>query len=617
MCGIAGQITKNSIVSNTESILEAFSHRGPDAQGERLVHCADHQIWFGHARLSILDLSEAGAQPMQSHDQMWQVVFNGEIYNHDALRHSSRDYRGHSDTETLIELLSSNGIDKTLPQLNGMYAFAALDQKGKKVHLVRDPFGIKPLYYHIHNGTLSFASELRTLYAMGVEPKIDQDAVQTFLSLRYTPSPQTLLSDIQRLPPGHQLTFDLEHSTLRVDRFIHPIKHRFVGTESVATRSYEFELRNAVSRQLISDVPIGLLLSGGIDSALVGAMAKENGTELKTYTVGFGSQHHECEISDAEHTAKILGLPHHSVTVTPESLWADFPRIIASIEEPLGTTSILPMWALVQRAREDVTVVLTGQGSDEPWGGYRKYQQELIRAHAPEWIWNGVKKIPIHPSYPDPLRRGIRSIHNSNPVDRFLENYALFSGPERASLTGRKDCGMARERILYWLAWQQADSIPYAEQMMRIDTRMNLSDDLLLYGDKISMAFGLEARVPMLDIRLVEWIESLPLRYKCSINKGKRIHKAMAEHYLPKEIVHRPKKGFQVPFGTWCRGIWKKRVEERLLSSGSPHLDYLNQKAIEIIWKQHQKGVNHERVLFALLSFAIWADQQRHYLERS
>ncbi|MAA78991.1 MAG: asparagine synthase (glutamine-hydrolyzing) [Deltaproteobacteria bacterium] len=610
MCGIAGQISKNTIAINTNSVLDSFAHRGPNAQDDKILNCAHHQVWLGHARLSILDLSEAGAQPMQSHNQTWQVVFNGEIYNHTDLRDSSHNYRGHSDTETLIELLSQKGIDNTLPLLNGMYAFAALDQSEKKIHLVRDPFGIKPLYFHLHNGTLSFASELRTLYAMGVHAEICHDALQTFLSLRYTPSPQTLLRGIQRLPPGHHLTFDLNTSTLKIERFIHPTKHRFVGPESVAIRSYEFELRNAVSRQLLSDVPVGLLLSGGIDSALVAAMAKEQGTELKTYTVGFGDQHHECEISDAEHTAQILGLPNHSITVTPESLWKDFPSIIESIEEPLGTTSILPMWSLVQRAREDVTVVLTGQGSDEPWGGYRKYQQELIRAHAPEWIWNGVKKIPIHPSYPDPIRRGIRSIPHSNPVDRFLENYALFSGPERSSLTGRNDSGIAKERILYWLAWQQAKSIPYAEQMMRIDTRMNLCDDLLLYGDKISMAFGLEARVPMLDIRLVEWIESLPLRYKCTINKGKRIHKSMAEQYLPKEIVHRPKKGFQVPFGTWCRGIWNKRVEERLLSSGSPHLALLNKKAIETIWKQHQKGVNHERVLFALLSFSIWADQQ-------
>ena len=617
MCGIAGQISKNSIISNTSIVLDAFSHRGPDAQDDRILTCSNHSIWLGHARLSILDLSEAGAQPMQSQNREWDIVFNGEIYNHNDLRDPSHTYRGHSDTETLIELLSKKGIKKTLPLLNGMYAFGAVDHKEQKVYLVRDPFGIKPLYFCEQNGALSFSSELRTLYAMGIAPEINQNALQTFLSLRYTPSPQTLLNGIKRLPPGHLLTFDLKTSSTHIERFILPTNHRFVGTERVATRSYEYELRNAVARQLLSDVPVGLLLSGGIDSALVAAMAKEQGTDLQTYTVGFGDEHQECEISDAEHTAQVLGLPHHSITVTPDSLWDDLPAIISSIEEPLGTTSILPMWSLVQRAREDVTVVLTGQGSDEPWGGYRKYQQELIRSHAPEWLWNGFKKIPIHPSYPDPIRRGIRSIPYSNPVDRFLENYSLFSKDERVSLTGNGDSGIAKERIRYWLAWQQTGTIPYAEQMMRIDTRMNLSDDLLLYGDKISMAFGLEARVPMLDIKLVEWIESLPLQYKCSINKGKKVHKAMAENYLPKEIVHRPKKGFQVPFGTWCRGIWKKRVKERLLSSGAPHLSQLNKNAIEAIWNEHQKGINHERVLFALLSFAVWTDQLRDYSKHS
>ena len=609
MCGLAGQISPAPFHFSFQETVHAFAHRGPDAQEHIELECGEQNIWLGHARLSILDLSEAGAQPMFSSREQWVIVFNGEIYNHLSLRDPNTTYKGHSDTETLLELLSTKGIEATLPLLNGMYAFAALDIHNKKLHLVRDPFGIKPLYIHHDSGTLSFSSELRTLYAMGINTSLDPDALQTFLSLRYTPSPQTLLFGIQRLPPGHHLCYDLESSDYTVHRFIHPTSHRFVGNETVAMRSYEYELRNAVSRQLISDVPVGLLLSGGIDSALVAAMAKEQGTELQTYTVGFGSQHDECEISDAAHTAQILGLPHHSITVTPESLWDDLPKIIASIEEPLGTTSILPMWSLVQRAREDVTVVLTGQGSDEPWGGYRKYQQELIRDRAPEWIWRALKHIPIHPSYPDPIRRGLRSIPFSNPVDRFFENYTLFSKQERKELTGRQDSGISKERIRYWLAWQQTGSVPNAEQMMRIDTRMNLADDLLLYGDKISMAFGLEARVPMLDIQLVQWIESLPLSYKCTRKEGKRIHKAMAEQYLPKEIVHRKKKGFQVPFGTWCRGVWKEKVAEILLSTGSPHLESLNKPVIEEIWKQHQQGINHERVLFALLSFAIWNQQ--------
>jgi asparagine synthase (glutamine-hydrolysing) len=254
-------------------------------------------------------------------------------------------------------------------------------------------------------------------------------------------------------------------------------------------------------------------------------------------------------------------------------------------------------------------VVLTGQCTDEPWGGYRKYQQELLRSQAPEWMWRKLSHIPISPFLPDPITRGLRSMPHPNIVDRLVENYTLFPSVQRKRYTGRADSGSAHERVRHWLAWQSNGTLHPTEQQMRIDTRMNLSDDLLLYGDKLSMAFGLETRVPMLDMQLVDFVESLPLPYKRTLRQGKIIHKAMAEQYLPKEIVHRPKKGFQVPFGKWCKDQWKHRVASILLSKGAAHHDLINKQEIESIWKQHQRGANHERPLFALLSFALWYDQ--------
>jgi len=266
------------------------------------------------------------------------------------------------------------------------------------------------------------------------------------------------------------------------------------------------------------------------------------------------------------------------------------------------------MWALVQRAKQDVQVVLTGQGTDEPWGGYRKYQQELIRSHAGEWFWKRVSHIPNLAMYPDAIKRGLRSIPKKNLIDRLVENYSLFSSEQRAALTGSASTGIAHERVRHWLAWQQTLDYHPTEQQMRIDTRMNLADDLLLYGDKISMAFGLEARVPMLDIELVQFVESLPLEYRRTIRKGKYLHKAMAEQYLPSEIVHRPKRGFSVPFGHWCRNKWKNRVEEILFSSGAVHLNHINRNEIQKIWDQHCAGAELEREISSLVAFAIWCE---------
>lgn len=610
MCGVAGLLQRSGGSWDADGVLAQIAHRGPDAQGAEHLPCGDVDVWLGHTRLSILDLSEAGAQPMASRDGRWWIAFNGEVYNHQDVRAGlPGPFRGHSDTESIVESLSTRGVAATLPMLNGMYAFAALDRQARRLYLARDPFGIKPLYYHHSTHRLAFASEIGALRAMGVEAALDADALQTFLTLRYTPSPQTLLQGVSRLAPGHLLTYDLDTHDVTVRCFARPQAERFEGSLDDAVAAYEDALRGAVSRQLLSDVPVGLLLSGGIDSALIAAMARDAGRVLTGFTVGFGQGHDECEIDDAAHTARVLGMPHRYVTVDPDKLWGALPDIVASVEEPLGTTSVMPMWYLVQAAREEVTVVLTGQGSDEPWGGYRRYQQELLRSLAPWPLWRSLKRLPTSQRLPDPIRRGLRSLPVRNTARRFVETYTLFDEAERHRLTGSSSSGAARQRVQQWLDWQQAGDRPIAEQQLRIDARMNLSDDLLLYGDKISMAVALEARVPMLDIALMDFVESLPLSYKVGLRRTKIVHKAMAERYLPAEIVHRKKKGFQVPFGDWCRGSWRDRVAEVLLTPGAPHLDHLDRSAIEGIWSAHARGADRGRSLFSLLMFALWCQQ--------
>lgn len=367
---------------------------------------------------------------------------------------------------------------------------------------------------------------------------------------------------------------------------------------------------------MLSDVPVGILLSGGVDSAAIAALAAEQNGKTPCISVGFGNDFPECELADAADTAQLLGLPLHPVLVNQDQLWETFEDCISSIEEPLGTSSVLPMWHLCQRARELVTVVLTGQGSDEPWGGYRRYQAEL---------WRDIPCMPvlaksmarILPHLPEHLERALGGIPIPDRATRFEKEYCLFTPSQRQMLTGRADHGAAVATIGYWLdATSGAVAVRGAEAMMKVDSRMGLADDLLLYGDKVSMAHSLEARVPMLDLELVRFIESLPLHYRVSLKCGKIVHKHAAEKYLPASIVHRRKRAFGVPFAAWIRSCWRERAADVLFDPSGLHLNWLRQEGIRYLWDAHQSGRrNYSRQIFALLAFAFWCRTMTGCLE--
>jgi asparagine synthase (glutamine-hydrolysing) len=610
VCGIAGLVSDAPFALRVQAALGALAHRGPDAAASQTLRIGAAHAWLGHTRLSILDLSPAGAQPMKSRDGRWWVSYNGEIYNHLELRRElDGAWRGHSDTETLVEALAAWGLEAVLPRLNGIFAFAALDTVGGKLYLVRDPFGVKPMYYAGHGGRFAFSSELKALATL-VSPRRDLNpaALRAFLTLRFVPSPQTLLEGIRRLPPGHLLERDVASGRETLRCYVRPAQERFGGTLDEAVEAYYALLSQAVKRQLLSDVPVGIFLSGGVDSGLVAALAAEHRGALPSYTVGFGAEHEACELEDAAETASLLGLEHHAVRVSAQDLWEAFEKCVAAVEEPLGTPSILPMWHLAKRAREDVTVVLTGQGSDEPWGGYRRYQGELWRSRIPfPQLLALFEPLARHLPLPEFIARALGSIPVADRVQRFAQIYAPFGARLRERLTGSRDPGCAAGSIRYWLDWLGDERLSDTQAMMAIDARLGLADNYLLYGDKISMAHSLEARVPMLDLELVKFIESLPVEYRVSLSGGKIAHKRAAARHLPAAIVRRRKKGFLLPFRTWSRTIWKERVAEILLGRDAP----FNRAAVEDLWREHLSGRRDwSEQIFALASFSLWQDQQ-------
>jgi len=617
MCGIFGT-TLDIDAASVASALELLAHRGPDSNGTERYDTPLGKLTFVHTRLAIQDLSANGHQPMSSRDGRWHLTFNGELYNHPQLRKNlAGPFRGNSDTETLIETIAAQGIEKTLPQLNGLFAFAAYDAQQKKLYLVRDPFGIKPLYVVNADGRVSFSSEIKPLIAVCGQRPLNAEALSMFLSLRYTVSPDTLLAGIERLPPAHCMQVDLSSGQSSMHCYSSSTRTRFSGSQDDAVERYHEELRNAVHRQMISDVPVGVLLSGGIDSALVAMHARDK-ADITGYTVGFGNEYDADEVDAARETADVLGIEHRFVNVDPKTLIHDLDDIVRAVEEPLGTTSIMPMWHLVQLAKQDVTVALTGQGSDEPWGGYKRYQLEHVLARLPflkSSLFKPLTKLASSIK-DDGLSRGLSclGVGDQQIATRFLRAYELFTEEQRAEmLRSPSNSSLADKAINRWLNWLPDDiDIAPAEKMMRIDSRMNLADDLLLYGDKTSMSVALEARVPMLDIDLVEFIESLPLAYRSGFRQTKVTHKLSAERFLPESIVNRPKKGFLVPFGEWSRGVWRASVSESLLDSANPVYEYLNRSAIENLWNEHlAEKRDHSRQLFALLTLSIWA---RHFL---
>jgi asparagine synthase (glutamine-hydrolysing) len=616
---------------------EAIRYRGPDA-GE--VWAADGvPLALGHRRLSIVDLSETGAQPMVSSCGRFVISYNGEIYNADELRPEleaqGRRFRGHSDTEVIVEGAAAWGVEATVKRLIGMFAMALWDRRDRVLYLIRDRLGIKPLYWVDLNGLIFFGSELKALRRVqDWRPEIDRDALTGYLRFGYISGPQTIYSDARRLAPGTILTVRsggapsvAEYWSLdEIAR--HGQEHRFTGNEDEATEALDALLRDAVGRRMIADVPLGAFLSGGIDSSTVVALmrARSNGS-IRTFSIGFNESGYD-EAQHAAAVARHLGTEHTELYVTPRDALEVIPHLPEMFDEPFADSSQVPTHLVSKMTREHVTVALSGDGGDELFGGYTRYFRG-------DGLWRAIDATP------QPLRcLAARSLRALSPTvwsalgkllpeqrrpmqfgEKMHKLADLLAGAPKAS-------AFYREIVSCWVdpaklvtggveppSLHDDESIrqfvpDFVERMQYLDMRTYLPDDILTKVDRASMAVALEARVPLLDHRVVEFSWSLPPALKGGDGLGKFLLRRVLDRYVPRELVDRPKKGFTMPIGDWLRHELRDWAEALLDEHRLARDGLLNPRLVRHKWREHLEGRGEwQAQLWAILMFQSWKER--------
>ncbi|MBX7153752.1 MAG: asparagine synthase (glutamine-hydrolyzing) [Bacteriodetes bacterium] len=632
MCGIAGTFHYNNNAEVNFDTLHAMTstlhHRGPDDSGYYMN--PTHSVGLGHRRLSIIDVSSAGKQPISNEDGTLHIVFNGEIYNYKELREwlisAGHKFKTKTDTEVILHLFEEEGT-RAFEHLNGIFAVAIFNEKTNQLTLARDKFGVKPLYYSDTAGSLMFGSEIKAILANNTYKKsLDYNSLGTFLTFRFNPSPQTLFTNIKKLPPGSVLIVN-QNSKTRVQSYIRNRPSTFSNiSEQDASYEYKQLLRKAIERQMMSDVPVGLLLSGGIDSAMIGKiMVEHTDSPVSSYTIGFEGSGDFNELEDARRTSQIIGTNHHDMVIGKQDYMDVFARSFYYTEEPIAMTTIPAMYLVSQRAAQDVKVVLAGQGADEPLAGYPRYiGEKLFSDYA--WLLQMIPLSLLCKILPrnEQLKRALFAKQFVNEQERFLGIHTIFSPDMKEKLLHPEvqieilDNDKQFIETIYENSKELSDSL---SRLLYIDARFNLPDNLLLFNDKMSMANSIEMRVPFLDIELMSFLESLPSSLKLKRTTGKYIHKKACEDLLPHEIINRKKRGFATPMDEWLQGDFANTISRLFNEPNSAARKYFNVNYINQMVLLHQtKRENYQRHLFALLSFELWhrnffdAVQQPEYI---
>ena len=645
MCGITGFLTLTTETELEMKLLIArmadqLAHRGPDDSGVWVDRLAG--VAFGHRRLSILDLSPDGHQPMHSESGRYVIVFNGEIYNFDELRLTleriGHEFRGHSDTEVILAAMEQWGVDGALPFFNGMFAFAVWDCQDRRLHLVRDRLGEKPLYYGWMGQTFLFGSELKALVAHPeFKEEVDRDALALYLRYNCIPAPYSIYRGIKKLPPATRLALTLSNmhcmhwprSYWSAEEAVRRgLKEPFQGSEKDAISRLDLLLRDAVKKRMVADVPLGAFLSGGVDSsAIVALMQQQSQRPVKTFSIGFPDEAYN-EANYAAAVARHLGTDHTEFYVSAEEAMKVIPNLPRFYDEPFSDSSQIPTYLLAALARRSVTVSLSGDGGDELFAGYKRYflwgkvwnavdcVPSFIRDVA-AWSlrrvgpqrWNRILDFAFHhllstKDIVSPGEKVEKLAQILSAKDSFSRYQVIVSDWESAGSAvrgGVEPSSLLRQRHV------GAEFRDFRVQMMFLDAVTYLPDDILVKLDRATMAVSLEGRVPYLDHRVVEFAAQLPLSMKLRNGTGKWILRQVLYQYVPRELLDRPKKGFSLPIEEWLRGPLRDWAEELLGESRLRGEGYFQPAIVRKVWKDHlsgQRDLRHQ--VWALLMFQSW-----------
>lgn len=590
-----------------------LAHRGPDDEGYHV----DGPLGLGFRRLSIIDLA-GGRQPMSDPGKNVWVVFNGEIYNFRELRQELETFghvfRTNSDTEVIIHGYKQWG-DEVLNRLNGMFGLAIWDAPAERLILARDPFGIKLVYYKIEGGKLCFGSEIRAVRAaMPESDEIDPTSLNLFLRYRFTPSPHTIFKGVRKLAPGTMLI--AENGECKLSRYYRFKPSPFAPPKSVGEAKEELlEIyKRVVRRQLISDVPVGLLLSGGLDSGLLLALMNLSGASWPTYTVGYGSSFADDELADAEETARALGSSHTSLSITRAVFDQALPKIAESLEEPIATSSIVPMYFVCERARQDVKVALVGQGPDELFGGYRRHlgvRYGALWGRMAPWMRSPLATAVAALPRNETLKRGVFSLAIPDRMRRYQFVLSLLPGKQVDGLfhDGMLQSGSGDAILDCWSGMTGLmDETDELGGLQFLEVRSTLPDELLMYADKLSMAHSLELRVPYLDKEIVEYVEKLPASFKIRNGSRKWLHRQIGKGLLPPSVIGRPKRGFACNVvDDWFQDAAGSRTSEALIDPSAALYRYLRVSEVRRLFDQHTQGSeDNHKILFSLALFEQW-----------